>query len=795
MLRRYGLPYGPGLSRLSTAPDWVFRHPTYEGWLENENPCVLWITGRLGCGKSTLSTSIVEALRGKELVCYHFFGPEDPRQQTAHAFIRGFLHQIISSSKDLLECFSDKYGARGEPLLDDLEELWAVCSSCLRILEQHNTIILVLDGLEKCVEKELKAVLRYLSDIIGLVTCQIKVIVTSNAHVLIRDSLGYIAKKKDRMIFQTIDHDDDQVLELVEHAVHRYIDLTIAELPALSKWTQEQHEQLGSILKDRADGTYLWVSMILRAIPSWGDTSEQNLEKLLWDVPADLGQTYTTMFNLLPEQSSMRSDLFKILLGALEPLSLLQLRDCLTASSCVTFKDQPLEKNLSKRRQPDIERTIKIFCGSFVHITDGFCYFAHSTAREFIFEKISGKEYSVRYLCNSIIVGSIERYIWLLHLLEFSPFTRSKSRSLSGKHSVKDLRQRCSILTEKYPFLVYFRRHWFKYVLFIAGQPSGFRKLLPGAGPGSLKPDLVKLSLKRFTESPFLRVWWFIKMFYMTGAHDTAVVDIAQISGAHLRAYYGFDLSESDCERVTSLPVLGYNLLHCAVLGKQQPTVSWLLKTMTSSPYQMDAWKRTPLHLAASRNAIELVEMLMIYPSTLEAQDYNYETPLDYAESCGLTDTAAILHSWREYIQAEEQTGGSLPYSKIYLYFQDFAQVSGHDFSRRTIDHIESLIWEETDDQEVEEMSRALIKIHNEEPFEYSPSNARFRSRSSDSNLMQHDRSQSRGSSIDSVSRHLRRHRSSRSRRGSTGSGSSSDSSGLKRSSSRGSSIDSVRRI
>ncbi|KAL9609068.1 MAG: hypothetical protein Q9167_006133, partial [Letrouitia subvulpina] len=427
----------------------------------------------------------------------------------------------------LLDSFSAKYKSRGESLLDDLEELWLVCSTCLKKIEQRATIILILDGLEKCRGKELEQIFRYLADILDLVTCRIKVIITSAAHVLIRDSLKSITNKMDQINFQKIDHDDEGVFESVEQAIHKYISVKIEELPALSEWSQEQHEKLGQILKDRADGTYLWVSLILHAIPSWEDTSEQNLEILLLNMPTGLNQTYDTMFNLLPNWSAVRTRIFGILFEAVEPLSLPQLNDCLAVNICLSVRDRslgPSKFNLFKTRQLDIERTIKISCGSFVHVIDGFCYFSHSTARDFIFEKI---------------------------------------------HK-----------------------------------------------PSMMNVDLIDCYVK-------------------------------QISAEHFETFNGRCTTWENVFGVKKLPILGYGLLHVAVLGKQLCTVSWLLQCNHHLVFERDAWNRTPLHLAASRDAIELVELLMIYSGvTVDAQDNNNETPLDYAKSCDLTDATTLLSSW-----------------------------------------------------------------------------------------------------------------------------------------------------
>ena len=764
MLRRYSLLDSLGQDTSATAPDWIFRNPKYKSWLENKKSCILWITGRLGCGKTTLLATMIKALRRKELVCYHFFGPEDSRQQKAHNFVRGFLYQIVCYHKELLRHFKDKYESRGDPILDDTGELWEILLRCLKDLEHHATIIIALDGLEKFSKREQNLVMEYLFEAISIVTCRIKMIVTSDAHATIRDWLTSIAIRNGSLSLETIDHDDDGVLESVKQAVYKYIDLTIKELPALSNWDQDRHERLGKVLKDRADGTYLWVSTILCAIPSWGDMSEQNLEKLLSDLPSDLNETYITMFKLLSDQSSMTNDLFKILLGAIEPLSLPQLNDCLAARSCMTSEAKPFDVKLPKARQPDIERTIKICCGSFVHTIDGFCYFVHSTARDFIFDRF----WEVSYLSSEWESPEYFAEIcgFYLGLVEFHSFPDR------NPPSIRNLQDWCDRLTADYPFLVFCRRHWSKYRSIFFGSPIDDDTYYYFDSEMTLKVTRVRDLFNAIGDNLFLRVSLFLKPSRMAGVDENLLVNPKDISGVHLCAFNGSILSY---ERLT-LPLLGYSPLHVAVLGKQVLTVQCLLENDRSLVEERDQWSRTPLHLASTRNAIELVELLMIYSNGgVVAKDDNRETPIDYAESCGLTDIAIALRSWRDFFKTCSDEQRSAPPHRLYLRFRRSTTGAQYKFSQITVEYMKRILdtWAFLD---------------------YPLSMARNRPTSAGSDFTQFDRSSSNSVFSCSVIEHVSRRRSSTSTHSSAENGSSSESSGLLRSASRGSSIDLGRR-
>jgi len=55
---------------------WVLNDPQYTSWLSKEKTQLLWVTGHTGCGKTTLSSYVVDCLSDNlpisALVCRFF---------------------------------------------------------------------------------------------------------------------------------------------------------------------------------------------------------------------------------------------------------------------------------------------------------------------------------------------------------------------------------------------------------------------------------------------------------------------------------------------------------------------------------------------------------------------------------------------------------------------------------------------------------------------------------------------------------------------------------------------------
>ncbi|KAF9048138.1 hypothetical protein BDP27DRAFT_694082 [Rhodocollybia butyracea] len=74
--------------------EWIFSHPQFVEWREATSG-TLWIQGKVGSGKTFLSTAIIENLQANQafLCCYYYFDNRDNSQTKTNA--RGLLQSLL----------------------------------------------------------------------------------------------------------------------------------------------------------------------------------------------------------------------------------------------------------------------------------------------------------------------------------------------------------------------------------------------------------------------------------------------------------------------------------------------------------------------------------------------------------------------------------------------------------------------------------------------------------------------------------------------------------------------------
>ncbi|KAK5736848.1 hypothetical protein LTR17_007173 [Elasticomyces elasticus] len=105
------------VKRVPGTGDWVFTHDAYLAWQREGG--VLGITGRVGCGKSTLINYIIaEEQRlelerspdGKIVICFHFHYHGGDHRQPELEVLRSLLHQLLRADEQLLTTFIESSG-------------------------------------------------------------------------------------------------------------------------------------------------------------------------------------------------------------------------------------------------------------------------------------------------------------------------------------------------------------------------------------------------------------------------------------------------------------------------------------------------------------------------------------------------------------------------------------------------------------------------------------------------------------------------------------------------------------
>ncbi|KAG4286253.1 hypothetical protein FPRO06_07513 [Fusarium proliferatum] len=333
----------------------------YQKWKNSQTASdSILFRGKLGAGKSVLLANIVDDLNLlQNSITLYFFARHDTPDSLSSRIIFGSL------VRQLLEVFV--YDSKFEHIFTesvsrlDLDDIVKI----LTTLPSHDRhVYVVIDGLDECSMEEQQTVLRSLSTIKpeGYKIC-LSVRTPTEGSVWKDQSFEY---------HESIPEENQDISDFVEVEVdNRVRDQRLVTFDPLLVQDIKQE------LIDGACGMFLWVSLQLDSICS--EISDTAIREAIRDLPRDLTQTYER--NLLKASSGDSKGhhirIFKLLVGAREPLTTEQLREAVSVKVGHTTwsPQQHISSILVALR----------FCGSLVMVDeeDDTVTFIHHSARSF----------------------------------------------------------------------------------------------------------------------------------------------------------------------------------------------------------------------------------------------------------------------------------------------------------------------------------------------------------------------------------------------------------------------------
>ncbi|KAF9060241.1 hypothetical protein BDP27DRAFT_1430319 [Rhodocollybia butyracea] len=133
--------------------EWIFSHPQFVEWREATSG-TLWIQGKVGSGKTFLSTAIIQELKADSasLCCYYYFDNRDNSQTKTNArgLLQSLLLQMATRSGGVHPALHGLYTKCTEGLM---EPTTAELSATLEVVSKDlRPVYLVLDAMDECSE-------------------------------------------------------------------------------------------------------------------------------------------------------------------------------------------------------------------------------------------------------------------------------------------------------------------------------------------------------------------------------------------------------------------------------------------------------------------------------------------------------------------------------------------------------------------------------------------------------------------------------------------------------------------
>ncbi|KAI3611445.1 nacht and ankyrin domain protein [Moniliophthora roreri] len=350
--------------------DWLHQHHYYGAWVDGSlKPPVMWIRAPPGYGKSVLCSFAVRSVQDnnpKAAVAYHFCQFDQP--YTATEVLRLLGDQLFEAFwKGTEQVDEEMYllTQRSACSLDHIKRLLDALTKKLPL------VFIFVDGLDEEQEyqrwSEISIVIDYLNQLTTEHPDTVRVWYSSQPRTYITEKL-------------TASH----VVDIQVHAgpdVTLFLSRAIPEVDELGDGGNE----LIDALVDRADGNFLWASLMIKALREEVNTLREMRKFIQNGLPTELDGYYQRIFDRIEKpQRGLACKVFSLLAHARRRLRLGEIREAiglLQSKSPATplIDDMPFIQRLVRISAPLIEIDNKNSNQS-----DCVCHITHSSVLDFL---------------------------------------------------------------------------------------------------------------------------------------------------------------------------------------------------------------------------------------------------------------------------------------------------------------------------------------------------------------------------------------------------------------------------
>ena len=363
--------------------DWFCGGTIFQEWRQSSIP-ILWIIGKPGCGKTVLSSAIVETIgvegaqEDLHKVAHFQFKLSDEEKNHSLALVKSLIMQLVSFS-DLVPLLNDVY----EGSVHDVAvspslcgPLWSVLSTILtKLLELH----IVIDAIDECRD---------------MINCLGSMLRTLN--VLAQDQAGDQTSRVKLILVSRMDQDILRVLNETSFSpymissgdtqkdIKLYLSNALATSYWLKKLPQNTQELISTDLAQRAEGMFLWIRLMIDELDK-RQRSQAAVEHCLARLPKDLSECYHRIQSRLDPDDPDTTRVFQAMTTARKPL-----REAELVAILGIDPDTEHYTDCRKIEGPSSDWLYSM-CGPIVEVQDDSVHFIHATAREHLLKEATAQ--------------------------------------------------------------------------------------------------------------------------------------------------------------------------------------------------------------------------------------------------------------------------------------------------------------------------------------------------------------------------------------------------------------------
>ncbi|KAM5526673.1 hypothetical protein FOXYSP1_20914 [Fusarium oxysporum f. sp. phaseoli] len=403
---------------------WLLNSPAFQEWKLGSRRH-LWFYGLAGCGKTILSTTILDHLlqTNTHTTLAFFFDFSDPRKQKLEDLLRSLADQLYHTGNEaarrLDSLFTSHDDGRRQP---DTGALSACVDTMIQIAGK---VFIIIDALDECTKRE-----ELLHWIRGLASSNAQLLVTGRPEA---EFQGEIPRSFDERNCVLLDK------QAVNTDIRSYVNATLEQKRDFvdKKLSQGTLDEIRDKVGDGADGMFRWAACQLESLARC--LSPKAIKAALGFLPRDLNETYRRMVQNIPsEYKSGAIRLLQFLVYAKRPLSLSETIEVLATQ----IDQEPRGFDVDGRlcQKADVLR----YCPSLVIIAKVTNY--GETVEELHLAHFSVKEY-------------------LLEQAQFDLESASNVITRTCLTYLGDIKNNCSTIRSDFPMARYAAESWMDYAV------------------------------------------------------------------------------------------------------------------------------------------------------------------------------------------------------------------------------------------------------------------------------------------------------------------------------------------
>ncbi|KEF52661.1 uncharacterized protein A1O9_11078 [Exophiala aquamarina CBS 119918] len=363
--------------------DWLLDGKKFKRWVRDEKAQLLWIQGPPGSGKTVISAHIasgyLQNLCPQSAICYFFCSRLSEDQNDGVGMLRGILYQLYAQRPYLVEHAIE----RQKTANDFAQNSRLLLDTFLQSVKDPRSgqVFLLVDALDECETVDAVVFLGRL--ITELKSTRLKVLITcriDDRYDGLLETSEKRGKAEGTFSIHKLDLAAVKYRKNIEGALEVFIRAKVNDIAEIFGLDVDKANELRRKATQKADKTFLWVSLVLELLRDSASMSPTSIERILNSLPSTLQQTYHHILEQVrDEDRPMALKMLKVVAAARRPLSLPEIK--------VAFAVNPecrSEAELKNNYEPHIERTIRHLCKQIVTIADDKVHFVHSTVMDFL---------------------------------------------------------------------------------------------------------------------------------------------------------------------------------------------------------------------------------------------------------------------------------------------------------------------------------------------------------------------------------------------------------------------------